>query len=263
MRAWARRAIPRWPASSATPTAGRRATRFFFPGEQYEPALPRRARRRSRAAGFGEVELHLHHDGDTAETLRRTHRRVPRHASRSTATSRATATGGCATRSSTATGASPTRAATAAGAASTTSCRCCSRPAATPTSRSRRRPTSASPTSSTRSTGRRRSRAAARATSTASARASARCCDDRILMIEGPLALARGRARCPSRASRTRRSPRDDPPTPARVDTWVDAGHPRRGPARVGVRQGPHPRRAREAGGLAARRGRPRAARRR
>ena len=49
-----------------------------------------------------------------------------------------------ATRSSTATGAWPTRAATAAGAASTTSSRCCSRPAATPTSPSRPRPTSAS-----------------------------------------------------------------------------------------------------------------------
>lgn len=43
---------------------------FFFPGEQYAPeyldALATLARR-----GLGEVELHLHHDGDTAETLRR------------------------------------------------------------------------------------------------------------------------------------------------------------------------------------------------
>ena len=43
---------------------------FFFPGEQYaaeylEP-LADLARR-----GLGEVEVHLHHDGDTAETLRR------------------------------------------------------------------------------------------------------------------------------------------------------------------------------------------------
>jgi hypothetical protein len=41
---------------------------FFFPGEQYRPgyldALAELARR-----GFGEVEVHLHHDGDTAETL--------------------------------------------------------------------------------------------------------------------------------------------------------------------------------------------------
>ncbi|HVR61911.1 MAG TPA: hypothetical protein VMU50_08430 [Polyangia bacterium] len=42
---------------------------FFFPGEQYAPAfiepLADLARR-----GFGEVELHLHHDGDTADKLR-------------------------------------------------------------------------------------------------------------------------------------------------------------------------------------------------
>ena len=44
---------------------------FFFPGEEYEPgyldALAELARR-----GLGEVELHLHHDGDTAANLRRT-----------------------------------------------------------------------------------------------------------------------------------------------------------------------------------------------
>ena len=43
---------------------------FFFPGEQYErswlDALASLAERR-----LGEVELHLHHDGDTAATLRR------------------------------------------------------------------------------------------------------------------------------------------------------------------------------------------------
>jgi len=42
---------------------------FFFPGEQYRPAwleaLAGLARR-----GIAEVEVHLHHDGDTAETLR-------------------------------------------------------------------------------------------------------------------------------------------------------------------------------------------------
>src|SRR5215831_15122606 len=42
---------------------------FFFPGEEYEPAyleaLAGLARR-----GLGEVELHLHHDGDTREGLR-------------------------------------------------------------------------------------------------------------------------------------------------------------------------------------------------
>lgn len=43
---------------------------FFFPGEQYEPrfldALAELAR-----AGYGEVELHLHHDADTASKLKR------------------------------------------------------------------------------------------------------------------------------------------------------------------------------------------------
>jgi hypothetical protein len=42
---------------------------FFFPGEEYRPyfvdALADLARR-----GFGEVEFHLHHDGDTAATVR-------------------------------------------------------------------------------------------------------------------------------------------------------------------------------------------------
>jgi len=42
---------------------------FFYPGEQYAPEylepLADLARR-----GFGEVEVHLHHDGDTAATLR-------------------------------------------------------------------------------------------------------------------------------------------------------------------------------------------------
>lgn len=41
---------------------------FFFPGEQYQPeyleALAELARQ-----GFGEVEVHLHHDGDDAEKL--------------------------------------------------------------------------------------------------------------------------------------------------------------------------------------------------
>jgi len=43
---------------------------FFFPGEQYQPeyldALAQLAR-----AGLGEVELHLHHDGDDAQKLSR------------------------------------------------------------------------------------------------------------------------------------------------------------------------------------------------
>jgi hypothetical protein len=42
---------------------------FFFPGEQYRPIFLDRLGKLARA-GFGEVELHLHHDGDTAATLR-------------------------------------------------------------------------------------------------------------------------------------------------------------------------------------------------
>src|SRR5204863_4230187 len=44
---------------------------FFFPAEEYEPeyldALAGLCR-----AGYGEVEIHLHHDDDTADNLRRT-----------------------------------------------------------------------------------------------------------------------------------------------------------------------------------------------
>lgn len=62
---------------------------FFYPQEEYRPehleALAQLCRR-----GFGEVELHLHHDNDTADGLRhklsgflqqldRNHRLVPRH----------------------------------------------------------------------------------------------------------------------------------------------------------------------------------------
>jgi hypothetical protein len=42
---------------------------FFFPGEQYTPGhLETLATLTAR--GYGEVELHLHHDGDTGEKLR-------------------------------------------------------------------------------------------------------------------------------------------------------------------------------------------------
>jgi hypothetical protein len=43
---------------------------FFFPGEEYDPRYLERLARLC-AAGHGEVELHLHHDGDTAAGLRR------------------------------------------------------------------------------------------------------------------------------------------------------------------------------------------------
>ncbi len=43
---------------------------FFFPGEEYDPRFLERLARLA-SAGHGEVELHLHHDGDTAGNLRR------------------------------------------------------------------------------------------------------------------------------------------------------------------------------------------------
>jgi hypothetical protein len=41
---------------------------WFFPGEEYRPYFLERLAELARR-GFGEVEVHLHHDGDTAETL--------------------------------------------------------------------------------------------------------------------------------------------------------------------------------------------------
>ena len=41
---------------------------WFFPGEEYRPYFLDRLAELARA-GFGEVEVHLHHDGDTAATL--------------------------------------------------------------------------------------------------------------------------------------------------------------------------------------------------
>jgi hypothetical protein len=43
---------------------------FFFPGEQYSPRYLESLGRLARY-GLGEVELHLHHDGDDAERLER------------------------------------------------------------------------------------------------------------------------------------------------------------------------------------------------
>lgn len=42
---------------------------FFFPGEEYRPEYLKRLTELC-AGGFGEVELHLHHDGDNAAELR-------------------------------------------------------------------------------------------------------------------------------------------------------------------------------------------------
>ena len=44
---------------------------FFYPAEEYEPEYLEGLARLCRA-GYGEVEVHLHHDDDTAENLRRT-----------------------------------------------------------------------------------------------------------------------------------------------------------------------------------------------
>jgi hypothetical protein len=44
---------------------------FFFPGEEYEPAYLDALGALARA-GLGEVELHLHHDCDEADNMRRT-----------------------------------------------------------------------------------------------------------------------------------------------------------------------------------------------
>jgi hypothetical protein len=41
---------------------------FFFPGEEYRPYFLDRLGELARG-GFGEIEFHLHHDGDTAATL--------------------------------------------------------------------------------------------------------------------------------------------------------------------------------------------------
>jgi len=42
---------------------------FFYPIDEYEPELVEEVAKLCRA-GFGEIEIHLHHDGDTAATLR-------------------------------------------------------------------------------------------------------------------------------------------------------------------------------------------------
>ena len=110
---------------------------------------------------------------------------------------------------------------------------------------SRRRPTSRSRTSSTRSTGRRAISARRAPTRRASARASARRKRDRILMIEGPLALARRRELGVTHRERRRARPAIRR-RPSAVRNWVGAGDPRRGAAGVGLRQGAHARRARE-----------------
>ncbi len=67
VRAW-REGYPKL-ASSFRDSEGRppRHT-FFFPGEEYRPQFLEPLAELARA-GLGEVEIHLHHDGDTAATL--------------------------------------------------------------------------------------------------------------------------------------------------------------------------------------------------
>jgi hypothetical protein len=68
VRAWAEG----YPRNLATfRDADGRAPRhtFFFPGEQYRPELLEPLADLARG-GFGEVEVHLHHDGDTPARLR-------------------------------------------------------------------------------------------------------------------------------------------------------------------------------------------------
>ncbi len=109
---------------------------FFFPGEQYAPSYLDSLGRLARY-GLGEVELHLHHEGDDAHRLERSIRSYLRQYGEHGHLTR----GPDGTPSSTATGASPTRAATDATAESTRSCGYCSRRVATPTTPSRPRRT--------------------------------------------------------------------------------------------------------------------------
>lgn len=69
--------VQRWLDRYPTMTSGfhdadGRAPRhtFFFPGEQYQPEYLAGLAQLTRA-GLGEVELHLHHDGDTYDNLAR------------------------------------------------------------------------------------------------------------------------------------------------------------------------------------------------
>ena len=55
---------------------------FFYPIEEYDPDADRCARGAHAPRGFGDVEVHLHHDNDTAENLRAHGRPVRRGAAR-------------------------------------------------------------------------------------------------------------------------------------------------------------------------------------
>jgi hypothetical protein len=62
--------VERYPALARFRDSDGRPPRhgWFFPGEEYRPHFLDQLGKLARA-GFGEVEVHLHHDGDTAHTL--------------------------------------------------------------------------------------------------------------------------------------------------------------------------------------------------
>ena len=206
-----RRATRRWRASSATPTAGRRATRFFFPGEQYRPAfldaLAELARARLRR-GRGPPAPRRRH---RATTLRARHRALPASFAEHGHLSRdpdgrlryAFIHGNWCLANARADGRwcgvddeLPLLFETG-----------CYADFTFPSAPDECQPNIVNqiywPDG--------RSRARAAPTSRASARASARCRRDRILMIEGPLALARRPGKLAGAHRERARSPRDDP----------------------------------------------------
>jgi hypothetical protein len=68
VRAWRER-YPRLAERFRDSTGRQPRHSFFFPGEEYAPSYLERLAELARA-GLGEVELHLHHDGDTESGLR-------------------------------------------------------------------------------------------------------------------------------------------------------------------------------------------------
>jgi hypothetical protein len=67
IRAW-REGYPRLAASYRDSDGKPPRHSFFFPGEEYRPQFLEPLAELARE-GLGEVEIHLHHDGDTEETL--------------------------------------------------------------------------------------------------------------------------------------------------------------------------------------------------
>jgi len=67
IRAW-REGYPRLTAGYRDADGKPPRHSFFFPGEEYRPQFLEPLAELARA-GLGEVEIHLHHDGDTAQTL--------------------------------------------------------------------------------------------------------------------------------------------------------------------------------------------------